>query len=89
MRLGTTLSSRAEATPEAISGTFKQLCAPYEFNLIKTDWCGVFGSRRRVASAASKHSRVFLAGDAFHIHSPTAAVGMNFSLQDSKQTSTI
>lgn len=86
-RIVTTLTSRAEATPEAIAKTFKELVAPYEFNVTQVDWCGVFGSRRRVASSASKYSRVFLTGDALHIHSPTAGVGMNFSLQDGKDFS--
>ncbi|KAH6667675.1 FAD binding domain-containing protein [Halenospora varia] len=28
------------------------------------------------------HGRVFITGDALHIHSPKAGIGMNFSLQD-------
>jgi phenol 2-monooxygenase len=81
-RIASPLATRADASPEAIIESFKELIHPYEFNVTHIDWCGVFGSRRRVASSASKHSRVFLAGDALHIHSPTAGIGMNFSLQD-------
>ncbi|KAH7138751.1 FAD binding domain-containing protein [Dendryphion nanum] len=82
VRAATALTDRTEVTPEKIIQRVKDVLHPYEFNVTKVDWCGVFGSRRRVATAPSKHSRVFLTGDALHCHSPRAGIGMNFSIQD-------
>lgn len=84
-RIAAPVANRADATPESIIKSLKEIISPYEINVTKVDWCGVFGSRHRVASSASKHSRVFLAGDALHIHSPRAGIGMNFSIQDGRR----
>ena len=84
VRIAAPVANRAEATPENIIKAMKEILSPYELNVTRIDWCGVFGSRRRVASSPSKHSRVFLVGDAFHVHSPRAGIGMNFSIQDGK-----
>ncbi|KAK2666833.1 hypothetical protein RAB80_017254 [Fusarium oxysporum f. sp. vasinfectum] len=81
-RIAAPISSRAEATPENIIKSLKEVLHPYEINVSRIDWCGVFGTRQRISSSASKHSRVFLAGDALHVHSPRAGIGMNFSIQD-------
>ncbi|KAH8656319.1 putative phenol 2-monooxygenase [Ilyonectria robusta] len=82
LRIAAPVANRSEATPEAIIKSLKEILSPYELNVTHVDWCGVFGTRRRVSSSASKHSRVFLAGDALHVHSPRAGIGMNFSIQD-------
>jgi phenol 2-monooxygenase len=84
LRIAAPVADRSEATPEAIIKSMKEILSPYELNVTQVDWCGVFGTRRRVASATSKHSRVFLVGDALHVHSPRAGIGMNFSIQDGK-----
>ncbi|KAH9206215.1 2-polyprenyl-6-methoxyphenol hydroxylase [Leptodontidium sp. 2 PMI_412] len=82
-RIAAPVANRSEATPENIIKSIKDIISPYELNVTRIDWCGVFGSRRRVASSPSKHSRAFLTGDALHVHSPRAGIGMNFSMQDS------
>ncbi|KAM0184990.1 hypothetical protein ACHAPI_012323 [Fusarium lateritium] len=82
LRMAAPITSRSEATPEAIIESIKEILHPYEIEVSKIDWCGVFGTRQRISSSISKHSRVFLAGDALHVHSPRAGIGMNFSIQD-------
>lgn len=82
LRIAAPIASRADATPEAIIKSLKEILHPYEINVSHIDWCGVFGTRQRISSSASKHSRVFLVGDALHVHSPKAGIGMNFSIQD-------
>ncbi|KAJ6142979.1 phenol 2-monooxygenase [Penicillium samsonianum] len=82
LRIAAPVANKSEATPEAIIKSLKEILSPYELNVTHVDWCGVFGTSRRVASSASKHSRIFLAGDALHVHSPRAGIGMNFSIQD-------
>ncbi|GLA18149.1 hypothetical protein AnigIFM62618_005304 [Aspergillus niger] len=82
LRFAAPVANRSEATPENIIKSMKEIISPYELDVTRVDWCGVFGSRRRVSSSASKDSRVFLTGDALHVHSPRAGIGMNFSIQD-------
>lgn len=84
IRIASPVANRADATPEAILKSLREVISPYEINVTHIDWCGVFGTRRRVSSSTSKHSRVFLVGDALHVHSPRAGIGMNFSIQDGK-----
>lgn len=84
LRIAAPVANRSEATPGAITKSLKEILFPYEIEVTHVDWCGVFGTRRRVSSSASKHSRVFLVGDALHVHSPRAGIGMNFSIQDGK-----
>ncbi|KAG5654915.1 hypothetical protein KAF25_010960 [Fusarium avenaceum] len=82
LRIAAPVASRADATPEAIIQSLKEILHPYQIHVSHIDWCGVFGTRQRISSSASKHSRVFLTGDALHVHSPRAGIGMNFSIQD-------
>jgi pentachlorophenol monooxygenase len=44
-------------------------------------WSSVFGISHRIVDAYSR-GRVFVAGDAAHIHPPTGAQGMNTGIQD-------
>jgi 2-polyprenyl-6-methoxyphenol hydroxylase-like FAD-dependent oxidoreductase len=48
-----------------------------------TDWYSTYRVHHRVATAF-RAGRVFLAGDAAHIHSPVGAQGMNTGLQDAQ-----
>lgn len=82
LRIAAPVAARSEATPENIIKSIREIISPYEINVEKVDWCGVFGTCQRIASSSSKHSRIFLTGDALHVHSPRAGIGMNFSIQD-------
>ncbi|KAK4046534.1 hypothetical protein OIV83_005986 [Microbotryomycetes sp. JL201] len=42
----------------------------------------VYEIGQRVAPKVSQHERLFIAGDAFHTHSPKAGQGMNISMMD-------
>lgn len=48
----------------------------------KIDWTSVFKIHSRYTSSFKK-DRIFLAGDAAHVHSPAGAQGMNTGIQDS------
>ncbi|KAK2488260.1 hypothetical protein H9L39_02187 [Fusarium oxysporum f. sp. albedinis] len=82
VRIAAPIKSRADATPEVIIQSMKEIIHPYELNVSHVDWCGVFGTRQRISSSSSKDSRVFLTGDALHVHSPRAGIGINFSIQN-------
>ncbi|KAH7493397.1 hypothetical protein FOMA001_g2025 [Fusarium oxysporum f. sp. matthiolae] len=79
VRIAAPIKSRADATPEVIIQSMKEIIHPYELNVSHVDWCGVFGTRQRISSSSSKDSRVFLTGDALHVHSPRAGIGINFT----------
>jgi hypothetical protein len=67
-----TLAEVQELADERAGGDFK-LCDPV--------WLAVFRiNERKVADY--RHDRVFLAGDAAHIHSPAGGQGMNTGMQD-------
>ena len=84
MRMAAPVATKEEATPEGIINSLKEIISPYELDVTQVDWCGLFSTRRRIASSPSKYSRIFLVGDALHVHSPRAGIGMNFSIQDGK-----
>lgn len=62
----------------------KKIMAPFTLDWKYIEWFGRYKVGQRVASSFSdSHSRVFLAGDASHTHSPKSAQGMNTSMHDS------
>ncbi|KEY65593.1 hypothetical protein S7711_09253 [Stachybotrys chartarum IBT 7711] len=62
----------------------KRIMAPFTLDWKYIEWFGRYKVGQRVASSfADSRSRVFLAGDASHTHSPKSAQGMNTSMHDS------
>ncbi|KHO00048.1 phenol 2-monooxygenase [Metarhizium album ARSEF 1941] len=62
----------------------RKIMAPFSVDWKYIEWFGRYQVGQRVASRFSDaHTRVFLAGDASHTHSPKAAQGMNTSMHDS------
>lgn len=56
-------------------------CGPQEAGASDPSWLARFRINQRKVEHY-KHGRVFLAGDAAHIHSPIGAQGMNTGIQD-------
>jgi hypothetical protein len=54
---------------------------PGTVTLKKLNWLSTFYVHRRLVNSY-RHGRVFLAGDAAHVHSPASGQGMNMGLQD-------
>lgn len=73
-----------EPDQEFIMQQARKIMAPFSVNWNYVEWFGRYQVGQRVASRfADNESRVFLAGDASHTHSPKSAQGMNTSLHDS------
>ncbi|KAG6012822.1 hypothetical protein E4U43_003609 [Claviceps pusilla] len=62
----------------------RMIMSPFAVDWKYIEWFGRYQVGQRVASRFSDaHTKVFLAGDASHTHSPKAAQGMNTSMHDS------
>ncbi|KAF9115985.1 hypothetical protein BGX27_005422 [Mortierella sp. AM989] len=57
--------------------------APAKFKCLDCSWLTYYRVNERQAEHFSYKNRVFLAGDAAHVHSPAGGQGMNMGLQDS------
>lgn len=73
-----------EISQEAVMERARQICAPYKLVWETVEWFGRYQIGQRVASRfMDAGSKVLIAGDASHTHSPKAAQGMNTSVHDS------
>ncbi len=71
-----------DATPdEVLFQTFAHKTLPYPVEIKKPLWSSQFYVHERLASSYQKQ-RIFLVGDAAHVHIPAAAQGMNTGMQD-------
>jgi len=75
-------ADRSKITPDLIFGAAQKILAPYKIDYEYCDWWTAYQIGQRVGTSFDAHSRVFLAGDAVHTHSPKAGQGMNVSMQD-------
>ncbi|KAF1943354.1 putative phenol 2-monooxygenase [Clathrospora elynae] len=74
---------RSSITLENIVAKAKKFFAPYTLDFKVCEWWTVYQVGQRV-SESNQHpgNRIFLAGDAVHMHSPKVGLGMNTSMQD-------
>ena len=56
--------------------------APFSLEIQKVDWWTAYSIKQSVAETFFAHERVFLAGDAAHLHSSAMAQGMNTGIHD-------
>ncbi|XXG93816.1 hypothetical protein Hte_000065 [Hypoxylon texense] len=75
-------ADRSKITPEVIFAAAQKIISPYKLDYEYCDWWTAYQIGQRVGTSFDAHSRVFLAGDAVHTHSPKAGQGMNVSMQD-------
>jgi phenol 2-monooxygenase len=75
-------ADRSKITPETIIAAAQRIIAPYKLTYEYCDWWTAYQIGQRVGTNFDYKSRVFLAGDAVHTHSPKAGQGMNVSMQD-------
>ncbi|OAA72922.1 Monooxygenase, FAD-binding protein [Akanthomyces lecanii RCEF 1005] len=74
---------RSSITLQRISDKAKKFFEPYEFDFTVCEWWSVYQVSQRVAERCGHPgNRMFLAGDAVHMHSPKVGLGMNTSMQD-------
>ncbi|KAJ6597524.1 FAD binding domain-containing protein [Mycena vulgaris] len=82
LRPGERLEAKAQS-PEKIIESARKILAPYTLECPEVEWWSVYEIGQRICKDVSFKNRVFLAGDAFHTHSPKAGQGMNVSMMDS------
>ncbi|KAJ7715774.1 FAD binding domain-containing protein [Mycena olivaceomarginata] len=69
-------------TLEDVVMTIHRVFHPYKFPWDEINWFTIYRVAQRVASSFDVKERIFLVGDAAHLHSPKGALGMNTSLMD-------
>ncbi|KAJ6597935.1 FAD binding domain-containing protein [Mycena sp. CBHHK59/15] len=67
---------------EDVVATIHKVFHPFKFTWDEVNWFTIYTVSQRIASAFDVNQRIFLAGDAAHIHSPKGGLGMNTSLMD-------
>ncbi|KAJ7481887.1 FAD binding domain-containing protein [Mycena latifolia] len=82
LRPGEKLDAKTQS-PEKIIESARRILAPYTLDCPEVEWWSVYEIGQRICKNVSFMNRVFLAGDAFHTHSPKAGQGMNVSMMDS------
>ncbi|KAG0061502.1 hypothetical protein BGZ90_003557 [Linnemannia elongata] len=71
-----------ELTVERFQALAQEAAHPSTFEVLSTTWLTCFKINERRADQFVYKNRIFLAGDAAHIHSPAGGQGLNTGLQD-------
>jgi len=75
------LDPSQELTKEAFEKVAQEAAAPAKFSVKEVDWMTFYRVNERRAERYSHKNRIFIAGDAAHVHSPAGGQGMNLGLQ--------
>lgn len=70
------------ATLSDVVATVKETLAPFTISFDAVHWLALYRIGQRLISSFDLQGRIFVAGDAAHLHSPKGGLGMNTSLLD-------
>ncbi|KAJ7814523.1 FAD-binding monooxygenase [Mycena olivaceomarginata] len=76
------VDSELKPSLEDVVATVHKVFQPYTFTWDEINWFTIYTVGQRIASSFDVKDKIFLAGDAAHLHSPKGALGMNTSLMD-------
>ncbi|KAI8818893.1 FAD binding domain-containing protein [Fimicolochytrium jonesii] len=78
-----TITDAAPDMPlEPIVSRIRRLLHPHDFDITDVEWLVKLQFQERMAKAVDVEQRVFIIGDAAHVHSPAGGLGLNTGIQD-------